>query len=298
MKNIKIVSNWLTNPKRNFSEGLVLFETFASETIKKKYLTFLKENASDEQFSPAMSILTNKLSAVKQQMVLFPDKFKQEVIQTIKEDDKTDELLEQKEEQIAELKEETAELKEQLDESQWDTDERLLELEEEIEKLKDDIRDIQAKKLTRIVPFASLPEKLQKLYKRNQEITPKMASYHAEIADEKLSAQQRAYRVRKLVELDNERRANWDVLNSYSEGTFEEDMLKEKKVMEYSKDELIAGSQMEKRVATLKQNITNCEKTIAETNREVIRQNAEKRLSAYKEELAELQSKLTADDEK
>ncbi len=297
MSNIEIVKQWLENPKRKFEDGLNIFKAFASDSQKTKYLTFLEQNKSDKQFSPAMSILTNKIAFIKNQMSLFPDNYKQKVVIKLsttdsKKKDKVVEIIQEKEELLRDLQSEAESIKERLEDNAWETDGRFQEIENEVENLKKEIGKLNESKIVKVVPFDNLPKPLQKAYKRNQEITPLLASLHADLSKPKLTAKKRKSLVNRIVKLDDERRANWDKLDSYSEGTLPEEMLQEKEQNRYSNDSVIAGSQMQKRVNTLKQNISNCEKTIAETDRELIRQNAQKRLDNYKKELEELNNRL------
>jgi hypothetical protein len=138
-----------------------------------------------------------------------------------------------------------------------------------------------------------MPEDLQKLFARNQEITPIMANIHAQISVPKLHHATRAKLVKQLHEYDDERRANWDKINDWSEGKTVTDVPDQTEELKYDSDPLIAGAQMVRRVERLKENIIRSQATADSSEKETIKANALKRIEAYTAELEELQLKLT-----
>ena len=74
---LKTIQIWLADPKRTFADGLAIFETAASEDIKKKYLEYFKKNLTEgDQFNPALCMLTNKVAVIENNMRINPDLFK------------------------------------------------------------------------------------------------------------------------------------------------------------------------------------------------------------------------------
>jgi hypothetical protein len=74
---IKQIQNWLSDKKRKYDDGLVLFEKFANAEIKKKYLDYFKEvNGYVEAFDMHFTMLVNKIVSIEIKMKSTPDAFK------------------------------------------------------------------------------------------------------------------------------------------------------------------------------------------------------------------------------
>ena len=151
-----------------------------------------------------MSVLTNKLAQIEQMMRVNPDLFKDaKVIEATA--DSTPEL-EAKTAELKELQDAVDELKEKLESSEDDNSDLQAELEDkelELENLQAELTVLEQKRGLQIVARKDLPKKLQKLYERNQEITPLMAAVHAEIANESTKEDKRKALVDELCKLDD-----------------------------------------------------------------------------------------------
>jgi len=288
-KNINLLDQWLTNPKRKYADGLALFNALATDALRTKYGQYLKDVDPDEQhqFSQPMSILTNKLAQLRQMAQIKPELF--EGIEIITETNDQD--ISDKKEVIKNLRAEIEDLKEQLDDKDSDNTELndlLEEKEEQLESLGNELKQLEEKRGLQIVEKKNLPKQMQALYDRNREITPLMASLHAEISNESISSEKRKELREALCTLDDERRANWDKIDDWAEG-------KDVKIAEPEKvlsdnDPIIAGMMMANRIIRLKENIKRSQESAASGKTELIRTNAAKRVEVYKAELAELEN--------
>lgn len=286
MKNLELLSEWLSNPKRKYTDGLTIFELFATEQMKRKYGQFLKENKDIKgQFSPQMGILTNCIARIQNMMRVSPDTFKEKELIFVTDNKEIDAQISEKNELIKELQTKLQDIEDQ-------NDYRFEQLEEQIAQVNDEVKELEKQRIVKVVPFDQLPAKLQKVFRRNKEITPLMASLHAQISEERNSVEDRQKMIHNLIKLDDERRKNWDLLDDYQYGKLPEEVLAEKAENRYSESAVIAGSQMQKRIGRLKQNILRTQKTIETADRELIKENAQKRLADYTAELKELEKKI------
>jgi len=310
---LKTIQTWLANPKRSFADGLAIFETAASDDIKKKYLQYFKDNQSEAgQFDQALCMLTNKVAAIEMKIKISPDQFKDMTLVITGSPVAGVDEIAAKENEIAELKATiealTAE-KSEVDEENSDLTDNVEELESEIEDhvdalseaetlLEEKEAELTALKERRglsIVAYDNLPEDIKKLYDRVKVITPEMASFHADISVEKLHIKTRESLVKKLVKLDDERRAAWDTIDEWSEGKTVEPVLEKPA---YSENVLVAGAQIVRRIERLKENLVRSQATADSSEREVVKANAVKRIEVYTAELAELEAKLQPEGEK
>ena len=229
MKAVDALHKWLSNPRRRYAEGLILFEALAADSMRVKYLEYFKKaNQHPAQFDTEMSMLTNKLAAIQQMVRINPDLYA-------------------------------------------------------------DIGVVSVNEKAELIPESALPAEVQKLHARNKEITPLLASLHAEISQEGIPEAKRKKLIKQLCELDDERRSNWDIIDEWSVGKVE--LVKVENPV-YHTDPLIAGLQIARRIEQLNENIFNAEKTVLTTGKASIRQNAVKRLNEYQRELEELKNKV------
>jgi len=288
-KKLNLLEQWLSNPKRKYADGLALFNALATEALRTKYGQYLNEADPDtqHQFSQPMSIMTNKLAQLRQMAQIKPELFA--AVEIITEKDDLD--ISAKKEVIKNLRAEMEYLKEQLDDKDSDNTEMkdlLEEKEELLESLGNELKQLEEKRGLQIVEKKNLPKKMQALYDRNRQITPLMASLHAEISNESISDEKRKELRDALCSLDDERRANWDKIDDWAEG-------KDVKIAEPEKvlsdnDPIIAGMMMANRIIRLKENIKRSQESAASGKTELIRTNAAKRVEVYKAELAELEN--------
>lgn len=66
------LKEWLSNPRREYAQGVTLFETLASDEIKKKYLVYFKAIESPGTFDSHFSMLINKLTDINRKIKLNP----------------------------------------------------------------------------------------------------------------------------------------------------------------------------------------------------------------------------------
>jgi len=307
-KEIKI---WLEKPQGRYQEGVAIFEACASPEIKKKYLEyFKKETGEPKQFAPHFTVLVSKVSDIHRNMRLNPEAFKDVKLTFVQSDNS--ELLAEKERQIEELKSEKEELEIQIEELEDDAETNaqeiadkeaeVEELEQKLETLGADFESLKQKRGIQIVHYDNLPDEIRKKYERVREITPLMANLHAEISVDRLHHATRAKLVRELVALDDERRAAWDVIDDWAEGknvgeTLAVALAEQKPTLEFSTDDVVKGAQIERRTNRLKENIARSQKVADNTaERKLIRENALKRVEAYKAELEELEKLIKKDE--
>lgn len=298
-KILETIDKWLENANRDYAEGLAVFEACATDTQKKEFGAFLKNADPKEQhqFSAPMTILTNKIVAVKQMMQVEPDKFK-DVKLLVKSETPDDAILTEKQAKIETLTAEIDELRENLENSEDDNSDLQNELDEkelELEELQNELDELKKKRGLQIVAVKDLPKNLQKKLDRNREITPLMASIHAEIANETTSEEKRKELVRHLCDLDDERRANWDAIDAWSQG--KEVAIEDADAKpEFDSDKVIAGMQIARRIERVKENLARSKKAVETAKTDKIRANAENRIVAYETELKELEAMLPKTD--
>lgn len=309
---LEIINTWLANPSGRYSDGIAIFEQLAPEEIKKRYLIFFKEVESPKQHDQHFSILINKVAAIAQKVRSNPAAFEniQLVLKkTTSPDAATLALIEEKNALISDLKSQLANIKivnldiisenedlsgavETLESDLEDADSNADELQEEINVLESEIERLKALRGIQIVAFKDLPEDLRVMFDRNREITPIMANLHAQMSVEGLNGNTRKSIVKKLTTLDDERRANWDAINDWAEGKTLADSEVHIEVPEYSADPLVAGVQIARRIERLKENISRSIVSLETSDKETIKENAQKRIEAYEAELAELEAKI------
>jgi len=306
---LKIIQEWLAKPSGRYFDGLAIFTQLASPDIKKKYLEYFGQVKEEpKQHDIHFTMLINKVSAIAQNVQVNPKAFEniELVLKEIGPDTATLEAIELKNAQIIELKEkiellksenedvldENSELSDQVEELESDlgtAQGEVSEYEEKLEELEKELTALKSKRGIQIMAIKDMPEDLQKRYARIQEITPLMGSIHSQISVEALHPSTRKKLVKQLCELDDERRQNWDMINDWSEGKTVEIKVEKQ---EYSADPFVAGAEMIRRVLKLQENLKNSQATFDGADREVIKINAQKRIDAYKAELAELEQKL------
>jgi len=307
---LKIIQQWLAKPSGRYSDGLAIFTQLASADIKKKYLEYFGQvKGEPKQHDIHFTMLINKVSDIARNIQVNPKLFEdiQLILKETGPDAETQVLIEVKQLEIDILKEkiealklenveildENEEFSEKVDDLESELEEALdevTEYEQKLEELEDELTALKAKRGIQIVAVKDMPDELQKVDARNKEITPLMAKLHSEMSIGVLSEKSRAKVVKQLCKLDDERRSNWDKIDNWSQGKTVEAELKAE--LNYDSDPLIAGAQMARRVLKLQENIKNSQATYDGADREVIKENALKRIAVYKVELDELELKL------
>ena len=300
---IKIIEEWIKNPKGNYQGGVAIFKACASTEIRKKYLSYFeKEKGEPAMHALHFTMLINKVCDIRNKAKLNP-KILEGVEFTVVKSMDNNELIEQKNQEIEDLKAEINFLEDEIEDLELDVETNAEEIEEKeseiealelkLEELGADFEKLNERRGVQIVHFDNLPDEIRKLYERVKEITPLMANLHAEISVEKLHHMTRKKLVDQLIDLDDERRAAWDTIDDWSEGKTIEPV-QEKVPLEYSTDNVAKGAQMARRIERLKENIIRSEKTLNESDRELIKLNAQKRIDTYKLELEELETQINA----
>lgn len=300
---LKVIREWLSNPSGKYFDGLAIFAQLASPQIKDKYLLYFSSLKSEpKQIDIHFTMLINKVSDIERNVSINPKAYENInlVFKETAPDQETLEAIAEAEEKIQELKQTLEELeadKNNVDDENSELQDKVDELETEISEREKELADLKAKRGIQIVKYDDMPDYIQLAYNRNREITPLMAKLHAEISVEKLHYKTRAKLVDELLMLDDERRANWDVIDDWSQGKLTETPIV-KEALPYSDDKVIAGAQMARRVEALKENIARSTKTAENAERDVIKDNAIKRVTAYNAELEELLKLITPAEDK
>jgi SMC interacting uncharacterized protein involved in chromosome segregation len=305
---IKKVKNWLNNPKRDYAEGVELFDRLANKDFKTKYAVFfkLKEGETEvKQFEIRFTMLVNKMSAIYSKMQLNPEQYlpkpapawqvdsvsiQEEIIEKSKKIKALEQEKEDLEGSIMELEESDEEKQDEID----DLNAEIEEKDEEIRSLKTELEETAKKNGLKVVKYENLPEEIKKKFDRTKEIVPLIAKIHAEIQTETLSDDDRKKLAGELCALDDERRNIWDIIDAWAEG--KDVVLDEPKEQTYSDDPLIRGVQISKRIDRLKDNISKTKSAIEKhiaSKKKNLEAKAGERLIAYEKELEELNG-LTA----
>lgn len=300
---LKIIREWLANPSGRYFDGLAIFTQLASPKIKEKFERFFNEMKTEPKtLDIHFTMLINKVADIERNVSINPKGYEHInlVLKKTAPDEETLQAIAEAEAKIEELKQTLEELetnKNDADDENSELQVRVDELESQIEGFENELTELKAKRGIQIVKYDDMSDDIQKLYDRNREITPIMAKIHAEISVEKLHYKTREKLVAELLKLDDERRANWDMIDDWCEGKEPQTPI-EKEVIPYSQDKVIAGAQMARRVEALKENIARSTKTAETAEREVIKENALKRVDAYKIELEDLLKLITPAVEK
>ena len=274
-----IIKEWLANPKRTYADGLAIFKTAASPEIKKKYSEYFSSVTEPKQFDIHFGMLINKITDIERKISINPDAFKDMKLVLATAPDNNDAEIAAKEIEIEELKAEIENLEEQNADAE--------KVQEKIEALQAELEVLKEQRGVKIVQYDNLPADIKALYDRVKEITPIMASLHAEISVEGLNQTTRAKLVKKLTDFDDERRSAWDTIDEWAEGkTMEHDL----EQPTYSENEVVKGAEIARRIIRLKENITRSQDAADKAERETIKQSALKRVATYTAELAELEA--------
>lgn len=310
---LELIKQWLEKPSGRYFDGLVIFSTLAGAEIKKKYEAYFRELTEEpKQHDIHFSMLINKVTAISQAIQHNPKAFEdiELVFKVTGPDAETQEQIDAKNIEINILKEkiellksenseiisENLEFSEQVDELESDLEtaqDDVADYETKLEELETELEELKNKRGVTIIALADMPDDIRKAWDRNREITPLMGKIHSEISVESLHHKTRAKLVKQLCDLDDERRANWDLIDDWSVGkTLPTEIADQPKEIPYDADPLIAGAQKLRRVLKLEENIKNSQATFDTTDKEVIKQNAAKRIEAYQIELLQLKSEL------
>ena len=293
------IKRWQNNPKRDYAEGLAIFNKYASREFKDKYGNFLalKEGEKVGPFDMRMSVLIKQITQIAFKVSQNPDAYKDDSQPTApdspapseKQVEDLKKIVVEKQTEIELLNDEKTELEADAEGNK----EKIVELEEKIESLKNELKEKVEKAGLKVVTYADMPKNLQKLYDRTKEIVPLMAKLHAEISVKNMPETLRKKLSEDLCKLDDERRAAWDTIDEWA---YKGDVVFDQpKKVEYSNDEFVRGLQIGKRIERCKEGINRAEKSIAAHKRNGNTAGEAKstnRKERYEAELAELQKEI------
>ncbi|MDR1370815.1 MAG: hypothetical protein LBJ72_11930 [Dysgonamonadaceae bacterium] len=313
------IKKWLSDRKRQYADGLALFLQFASSEMKKRYAGYFREvTEQPAQFDQHFTMLINKLSIIVVNFDLIhrnnPDNpvldnsaptETTRVLGVTGRTGNTDsekQLLSDRQAKEKELEDLKTEL-ESAQESGEEKEERIEELESEIEDKESEIEELQEKietlrKGVKIVKEEDLPEELLAMYRRTQEITPLYAALKTEIADEKISDDERKAKAEELCKLDDERRSIWNKLDAWAAG--EEVRLEVKGVdpdEDLSNDPFTRGLQLANAIKRTKENISRSKGSVTKFTKSGDLNKAAKaqaRMDHYQAELEKLEKLSTS----
>ncbi|OJU34638.1 MAG: hypothetical protein BGN96_13705 [Bacteroidales bacterium 45-6] len=287
------IENWLKNPKRDYASGLEFFNRLADTETKARFGGFLngvKDVSDSKETVVHFPQLIQRVSLIHGKIKANPDAYKDLLVtESTKESVEKLMALQKK---VDELDEKIGDLQADADGNADEIDSLGNDLDESNEKIEELKKKLAEKNVTVITP-ADLPKQLAAAYARNKEITPLMASLHASLKDESISDEQRQGIAKKLCDLDDERRGNWDGIDNYLEsGNL---ALPEDRMLIYSEDPVIKGAQIAKRIDRLRENIKKSGDALTKhrkAGKENLVVKAQNRLDTYTEELNGLQKEL------
>lgn len=308
------LKNWLADRQRTYADGLALFRALATRPQRENHLAYLeKAPQQPAAFDPHFTQLVNQLARIERGIRLQPARYpkafeaaeptaeqvraaearaKEKAVQqrlaAIGEHEAAIEEL--KNGMMAALEESSEESEQRADELQ----ERIDEHEEQIQQLQHEVDDLQ-KPGVRIVTEASMPAAIRKVYQRIREIAPLYASLHNDIANESLDDDARRPLAEQLCTLDDERRRLWQQIDDWSEGRQLPEPEPERP--KYSDNRIVRGYEFARAVKRLRENIRNSQRAAEKAQadgRQVVYENALRRIERYEKELKEIEGEMNA----
>lgn len=302
--------NWLGNRQRKYADGVALFDALAKPVQKEKYAAyFAAAPESPHIFDPHFTQLVNCLSRIAREIRESPELYpaSSEAVAEVKAlaEEQKEKELNQRAIKIAaaehEIEEFTARL-EELEGSSEDNAEEIASLQEqieshqaELEQLREEVDALNTPGV-KVVTEASMPPSIKTAYARIKEITPLYASLHNDIANPSLSDEERQPLADQLCKLDDERRKLWKAIDAWSEGKGKLQLAEARPV--FSDNPVVRGIELARHVKRLKQNIANSKKAAEkakEDGRQVVYDNAMKRIAGYEADLAETEKEIAGE---
>ena len=183
---LTIIREWLAKPSGRYFDGLAIFTQLASPKIKEKFERFFNEMKTEPKtLDIHFTMLINKVADIERNVSMFPKVYENVTLtfKAVEADDETKAIIETKELELAELRKTVEELeanKSEVDDENLEQQETIETMEQDIQTLEEELETLKAKRGIQIVNYDNLPEEIQKLYDRVREITPIMASIHAD----------------------------------------------------------------------------------------------------------------------
>lgn len=310
MNRNELLIQWLGDRQRKYADGVSLFQALARPAQKEKYAAYFAAVTTEPHpFDPHFTQLINCLSRINRSIRESPELYPAAAESIVQTKELTDEQkrieLENRTARITESEEQLEELTERMESLQADNEdhsdeiatlqEQIDSLQSELEQLRKEVDVLNAPGV-KIVTEASMPPSIKKAYARIKEITPLYASLHNDIAQESLSEEERKLLADELCRLDDERRKLWKAIDTWSEGKGTLNL--EEPRPTFSDNPVVRGIELMRHVKRLKQNIANSRKAAEkaqEEGRQVVYENAMKRIALYEADLAETEKEIAGE---
>lgn len=304
------LKQWLGNRQRNYADGVALFNALAKKVQKEKYGDYFKAAPRNPHlFDPHYTQLINVLTKIEREIRESPELYPTatETIVTAKEMDEQERnsILVTRQKEMTEHEKAIYNLREKISELENDAEnnaDEIYSLQEQIEDHQTELnqlrQDVDALNTpgVKIVTESSMPVSIKKAYARIKEIAPLYASLHNDIANESLSEDERKPLAEKLCKLDDERRRLWNTIDFWAEGKGTLSLDAEQP--SFSDNPVVRGIELARHVKRLKQNIANSKKAAAkaqEDGRQVVYENAMKRIAGYQADLDETEKEIAGE---
>lgn len=270
------VDKWLEDSKRSYALGVLLFDFFAPQPIRNKYIHFFNAVAASDPFSLEMSMLINKLTDIQRKLMIAPDAFKSLDLNVLKE-------------KIEALHcTPTA--------GRIDTEDYQYLL-EEVESLRDENEELESiiESNDKFVAFEDLPELIQKLFSDLKELRPLMASVHGNLSTCSDNNARKAL-AEELCALDEKRKEAWMQIDAWCKDEGVEIAKFEKKtIAPEQKDPAHHVLDLTKKIKNTKEAIRRANESIVKFEEEGAVNKAEKakqRLAEKEVELISLEKEM------
>lgn len=264
------VDKWLENSKRSYALGVLLFDFFAPQPIRNKYIQFFNAVTAPDPFSLEVSMLINKLTDIQRKLMIAPDAFKHLDLNVLKE--KMDALRNvEKENQFTE-----------------DYQDLLVE----VELLRDENEELESiiESNDKFVAFEYLPELIQKLFSELKELRPLMASVHGNLSTCNANDERKAL-AEELIALDEKRKSCWEQIDQWCKDEGVEIAKFEKKaIAPEQKDPAHHILDLTKLIKNTKEAIRRAKESIVKFEEEGAANKAEKAKQRLAEKEVELKS--------
>lgn len=332
MNNRDFLKTWLGDRQRKFADGVSLFRALGRPQAKERYLSFIESGLSEGSmniFDPRFTMLINLLDVIDHdipvQPLLYPAA--QDVFVSSRKSDgnptENHGNLTESVEKLAKHVEKTTKVVAYLTKSPENRmvtqevlqaavdkfvdklEDRVAEAEDEISDLDDKVRehddaidemqsqiDELSKPGVKVVTEGDMPSALRKDYARLKEIVPLYASLHADICREDITDDMRKGFASRLIKLDDERRRIWKKIDDWSQG---KEVSLEVDRPQYSDVPVVRGYELARAQKRLKENIRNSEtaaRKAKEDGRQVVYDNAMRRIEGYRKELKEIEDEI------
>lgn len=188
------VDKWLEDSKRSYALGVLLFDFFAPQPIRNKYIHFFNAVTAPDPFSLEMSMLINKLTDIQRKLMIAPDAFK----------NLDSNVLKEKIQALRNTPVDTVDAEDYQD------------LLDEVELLRDENEEFESiiESNDKFIAFEDLPDGIQQLFSELKELRPLMASVHGNLSTCNANDERKAL-AEELIALDEKRKACWEQIDQW-----------------------------------------------------------------------------------